>query len=236
MSVSTRISRFFRFGLLGGMRSIEINPEDFRRYLAKKHGIYVSDFRQLRHMPVERLDTVAKVLIRDSQRIAFLEGAGFGFGGMITLIPDAGLLTFITLRLIQRLCLLYGFDFRNQEQKRELWLAAAAATGIDLGKDLAEKGLVEKLAPMIVERLAVRLGAEAAEKWVARLIPLASSAICGGLNFGFVRAWGHRVQKNLHAQFVATVPQYQAPYASGPVRTAVVSAKPRPILPASVTA
>jgi hypothetical protein len=231
MSVGTKISRLFRFGLSGGLRSIEINPDDFRRYLARKHGICVSDFRQLRYMPVERLDAVAKVLIRDAQRMAFLEGAGLGLGGMITLIPDAGLLTFITLRLIQRLCLLYGFDFHNDEQKRELWLAAAAATGIDFGKDLAEKGLVERLAPMIVERLAVRLGAEAAEKWVARLIPLASSAICGGLNFGFVRAWGRRVQKNLHTQFVATVPPYQAPYTTSPVRRAI-PAKPRPILPA----
>jgi hypothetical protein len=188
------------------MRSIEINREDFRRYLARKHKIHVTDFRQLRYFPVEQLDSVAAALVRDAQRLAFFEGAGFGLGGMITLVPDAGLLTIITLRLIQRLCLLYGFDFRNDEQKRELWLAAAAATGIDFGKDLAEKGLVEKIAPMIVERLAVRLGAEAAEKWVARLVPLASSAICGGLNFGFVRAWGRRVQRNLHAQFVATPP------------------------------
>jgi uncharacterized protein (DUF697 family) len=149
---------------------------------------------------------------------------------MITLVPDAGLLTIITLRLIQRLCLLYGFDFRNEEQKRELWLAAAAATGIDFGKDLAEKQLVEKIAPMIIERLAVRLGAEAAEKWVARLIPLASSAICGGLNFGFVRAWGRRVQRNLHAQFIASQP----PVYPGPIlpATASVPTPVRAILPA----
>jgi len=204
MGIGTSVTKLFRFGLRGGMRSIEINREDFRRHLARKHKIYVTDFRQLRYFPVEQLDSVAAVLIRDAQRLAFLEGAGFGLGGMITLVPDAGLLTIITLRLIQRLCLLYGFDFRNDEQKRELWLAAAAATGIDFGKDLAEKQLVEKIAPMIVERLAVRLGAEAAEKWVARLVPLASSAICGGLNFGFVRAWGRRVQRNLHAQFIST--------------------------------
>jgi hypothetical protein len=210
MSVGSAVSKLFRFGIKGGMRSVEINPEEFRRYLAKKHGICVNDFRHLRYMPVEKLDAVAAVLIRDAQRMAFLEGAGFGFGGMITLIPDAGLLTLITLRLIQRLCLLYGLDYRNEEQKQELWLAAAAATGIDLGKDLAEKGLVEKLAPFIMERLAVRIGAEAAEKWVARLIPLASSAICGGLNFGFVRAWGRRVQKNLHTQFL-TNPSFNVP-------------------------
>ena len=207
MSLATSFSRLFRFGLRGGMRSIEIDREAFRRYLASKHKIYVTDFRQLRQYPVEQLDTVAAALIRDAQRLAFLEGAGFGLGGMITLVPDAGLLTIITLRLIQRLCLLYGFDFRNDEQKRELWLAAAAATGVDFGKDLAEKQLIEKLAPMIVERLAVRIGAEAAEKWVARLVPLASSAICGGLNFGFVRTWGRRVQRNLHSQFLTTPPR-----------------------------
>ena len=204
MGLTTTFTRLFRFGLRGGMRSIEINREEFRLYLARKHKIYVTDFRQLRRYPVEELDSVVAVLIRDAQRLAFLEGAGFGFGGMITLLPDAGLLTIITLRLIQRLCLLYGFDFRNDDQKRELWLAAAAATGIDFGKDLAEKQLVEKIAPRIVERLAVRIGAEAAEKWVARLVPLASSAICGGLNFGFVRGWGRRVQRNLHAQFLTT--------------------------------
>jgi hypothetical protein len=206
MSLSAPFSKLFRFGLRGGLRTIEINREDFRRYLARKHAIFVTDFRQLRHYPVERLDAVAAVLIRDSQRLALLEGAGFGFGGMITIVPDAGLLTLITLRLIQRLCLLYGFDFRNDDQKRELWLAAAAATGIDFGKDLAEKQLAEKLAPFIAERLAVRIGAEAAEKWVARLIPLASSAICGALNFGFVRGWGRRVQRNLRAQFLSARP------------------------------
>jgi hypothetical protein len=223
MSLGTTFTKLFRFGLRGGMRSIEINPEEFRRYLAQKHAIYVTDFRQLRQLPVERLDAVAANLIRDSQRLALLEGAGFGFGGMITLVPDAGLLTIITLRLIQRLCLLYGFDFRSEEQKRELWLAAAAATGIDFGKDLAEKGLVEKIAPMIVERLAVRLGAEAAEKWVARVIPLASSAICGGLNFAFVRGWGRRVQRNLHAQFISSAPAPRPPIPSRPSLTIVPS-------------
>jgi len=218
MGLTAPFSRLLRFGLKGGLRSIEIDREGFRRYLSQKHGINVNDFRHLRYMPVERLDVVAKVLIRDAQRLALLEGAGFGLGGMITIVPDAGILTLITLRLIQRLCLLYGFDFRDDEQKRELWLAAAAATGIDFGKDLAEKGLVEKLAPMIVERLTVRIGAEAAEKWVARLIPLASSAICGGLNFAFVRGWGRRVQRNLRAQFISAAP---APRPSLPTRPAL---------------
>jgi len=45
----------------------------------------------------------------------------------------------ITLRLIQRLSLLYGFEAHGHDQRVEMWKAAAAASGIDYGKDLAEK-------------------------------------------------------------------------------------------------
>ena len=68
--------------------------------------------------------------------LALAQGAGLGLGGMITLIPDASLLTIITLRLIQRLCLLYGFEEKDKDQRLELWMAAAAAAGIDFSKDL----------------------------------------------------------------------------------------------------
>src|SRR5260370_5278750 len=81
-----------------------------------------------------------------------------------------------------------------------MWKAAAAAAGIDYGKDLAEKQLLEKLAPRIAERFAVKLGAETAEKWVGRLIPLAGSAIGGALNFSFVSGWGRRLQHHLPAE------------------------------------
>ncbi len=113
------------------------------------------------------------------------------------MLPDASLLTIITLRLIQRLCLLYGFERKGNEERVELWLAAAAAAGIDFGKDLAEKQMVEKLAPRLAGRLAVKIGEESAEKWVGRMVPLASSAIGGALNYSFVRTWGRRVQRHL---------------------------------------
>ena len=101
------------------------------------------------------------------------------------------------------LCLLYGFESRGRDDRLELWMAAAAASGVDYGKDLAEKQVLEKLAPRIAKQLAAKIGQEAAEKWVGRLIPLASSAIGGALNFSFVRGWGRRVQRNLRARHVA---------------------------------
>jgi len=194
------LGRFVQFGLLRGLKSVEVRPEDFRRELSEKHGLWVPDFARMKDVPIEQLDGIAAALIRDSERMALLEGAGFGLGGLVTFLPDASLLTVITLRLIQRLALLYGFHAKGRDERIEMWKAAASAAGIDYGKDLAEKQLFEKLAPRVAERFAARVGAEAAEKWVGRLIPLASSAIGGALNFAFVRSWGRRVQRHLRAR------------------------------------
>jgi hypothetical protein len=198
--------RFLRFGVLRGLRSIEIDPEEFRGELSDKHGLWVPDFARMKDVPMERLDAIARTLIRDAERLALAEGAGFGLGGMITFLPDASFLTVITLRLIQRLSLLYGFETHGRDQRMEMWKAAAAAAGMDYGKDLAEKQILEKLAPRIAGRFAAKIGAEAAEKWAGRLIPLAGSAIGGALNFSFVRSWGRRVQRQLRAKHLEAKP------------------------------
>jgi hypothetical protein len=197
------VGRFLRFGVLRGMRTVEIDPEDFRQQLAEKHGLWVPHFGRMKDVPLEKLDAIAQRMIHDAQRLAMAQGAGFGLGGMITVIPDTGLLTVITLRLIQRLCLLYGFEDNGTERRVQMWLAAAAAAGVDFTKDIAEKQIVEKLAPAIASRLALRIGEESAEKWVARAVPLASSALGGALNYTFVRGWGRRVQRYLREKHLA---------------------------------
>lgn len=191
------VGRFLRFGMLRGLRSVEIDPEKFRRNLAEKHGLWVPHFGRMKDAPLDKLDAIAERLIHDAERLAMAQGAGFGLGGMITVIPDTGFLTIITLRLIQKLCLLYGFEENGNERRVQMWMAAATAAGIDFSKDMAEKQMIEKLAPRIASRLAVRIGEESAEKWVGRLVPLASSAIGGALNYSFVRTWGRRVQRHL---------------------------------------
>jgi|SRR5208282_1500077 len=197
------VGKFLRFGVLRGLRSVEIDPEEFRRNLAEKHGLWVPHFGRMKDAPMEKLDAIAERLIHDAQRLAMAQGAGFGLGGMITVIPDTGFLTLITLRLIQKLCLLYGFEGTGDERRLEMWMAAATAVGIDFSKDLAEKQMIEKLGPRIATRLAVHLGEESAEKWVGRLVPLASSAIGGALNYSFVKTWGRRVHRHLREKHLA---------------------------------
>jgi hypothetical protein len=214
--------RLLRFSAVGSLRSLEVDPEAFRRELAEKHAVWVPNFERMSDVPIERLDAIAAKLIRSAGQLALAEGVGFGFGGMLTLVPDTSLLVVITLRLIQRLSLLYGVPVHDPDQRLEMWKATAAAAGVDYGKDLAEKQVFERLAPRIARALAAKMGAEAAEKWAGRLIPLASSAIGGAMNYTFVRAWGRRVQRHLREQHVARRPSSTVVQRNGQVHTGTV--------------
>ena len=118
----------------------------------------------------------------------------------MTLLPDMGVLATITIRLLQKLSLLYGFNYRTEDEELELWMAAASAAGLDLGRDFLEKQAVERLVPRIIDRIAVKVGAEFAEEWVGRFVPLVSAGLAGGLNYYFVRSWGRRAQRHFEAR------------------------------------
>jgi len=48
-----------RFGVKRGLRSVEIDPEDFRKQLANKHGLWVPNFGRMQDVPLEQLDEIA---------------------------------------------------------------------------------------------------------------------------------------------------------------------------------
>jgi uncharacterized protein (DUF697 family) len=107
-----------------------------------------------------------------------------------------GILSAITVRMLQKLSLIYGFEYTSADEETELWLAAATAAGLDLGRDFIEKQAVERIVPRIIDRIAVKVGTEVAEKWSARVIPVLSAGAGGTLNYYFVRSWGRRAQKH----------------------------------------
>jgi uncharacterized protein (DUF697 family) len=139
-------------------------------------------------------------VIRGGMKMAAAEGAGFGLGGILTIVPDLGILSAITMRTIQKLSLIYGFELNTDEEIADLWIAAASAAGVDIGRELLEKEVVNKFVPRVIQRIAVKAGSEVAEKWAGRLIPLTSSAIGCALNYYFVRAWGLRAQAHFRAK------------------------------------
>jgi hypothetical protein len=143
---------------------------------------------------VGHLDNLADLIIRGGMKAAAAEGAGLGLGGLITVIPDLGILAGITLRTIQKLSLLYGFEYNTEDETAELWIAAATAAGVDISRELVEKELVRKFVPRVIQRIAAKASVEVVEKWAGRLIPLTSSVIGAGLNYYFVKAWGERAR------------------------------------------
>jgi hypothetical protein len=142
-------------------------------------------------------------------KFAAAEGAGFGMGGLITILPDLGFLSAITMRTIQKLSLVYGFQFNTDNEIAELWIAAASAAGVDISRDLVEKEFVNKFVPRVIQRIAARASAEVVEKWAGRMIPLVSSAIGAGLNYWFVRAWGERARTHFRERYLQVRQQSQ---------------------------
>ena len=142
------------------------------------------------------LDDLAQRVIRSGMKMAAAEGAGLGLGGILTIVPDLSILAGITLRTVQKLSLLYGFEYTTEEETAELWIAAASAAGVDISRELLEKEVVNKFVPKVIQRIAMQASGEVVEKWSGRLIPIVSSLIGAGLNYYFVSAWGERAQRH----------------------------------------
>jgi hypothetical protein len=183
-------------GLTRAYSTVQVNPDKFLLQLRTAYRMPISGYHGVYSLEIGEIDRVADDLIRSGMKLAAAEGAGFGLGGMITILPDLGLLSAITMRTIQKLSLVYGFPFNTDGEIAELWIAAASAAGVDISRDLVEKEVVNKFVPRVIQRIAARASVEVVEKWAGRLIPLVSSALGAGLNYWFVRAWGERAKKH----------------------------------------
>lgn len=187
-SVENAIQR----GFTRAYETVRVDPERFLFQLRAAYGLPIATFRGVYSVEMSRLDDVAESVIRGGMKLAAAEGAGFGLGGIITIVPDLGILSAITMRTIQKLSLIYGFEMNSDDEIAELWIAAASAAGVDISRELLEKEVVNRFVPKVIQRIAARATTEVVEKWAGRLIPITSSVIGGLLNYYFVRAWGQR--------------------------------------------
>jgi hypothetical protein len=212
-------------GLTRAYSTVRVNPDKFLLQLRAGYRMPISGYHGVYSLEIGEVDAVADSVIRAGMKIAAVEGAGFGLGGLITIVPDLGILSAITMRTIQKLSLIYGFQFNTDDEIAELWVAAASAAGVDISRELLEREVINKFVPRVIQRIAAKASAEVVEKWAGRVIPLASSAIGAGLNYWFVRAWGQRAKMHFRqrhlllrqrAQQAAWIAQGQA---SLPTRT-----------------
>ena len=205
-------------GLTRAYETIKVDPERFLFQLRAAYGLPIITFKGVYSVEMSKLDDVAEAVIRSGMKLAAAEGAGLGMGGIITIMPDLGILSAITMRMIQKLSLVYGFELNTDDEIAELWIAAASAAGVDISRELLEKEFVNRFVPKVIQRIAARASAEVVEKWAGRLIPVASSAIGCALNYYFVRAWGQRALAHFrkkHLDMRATLTMEQEKISAG---------------------
>lgn len=191
-----RLQKAIASGFSKAYVRVRVDPNGYLDHVRRAHRLPIQSFDDMFLLPQETVDNVADQTISGAMKFAALEGTGFGIGGLLTVIPDMGILAAIAVRMLQKLSLLYGFTYATEEEEAMLWIAAATAAGVDFGRELVEREAVERFVPRVVERIAVKLGAEVAEKWSARIVPMISGALGGTLNYYFIRAWGQRAKEH----------------------------------------
>lgn len=191
-----------RSGLQHAYETVKVDPDKFLLQLRMAYGVPITSFQGLYSVEISTLDDLANRIIRSGMKVAAAEGAGLGLGGLLTVLPDLSILAAVTLRTIQKLSLVYGFEYNTDEETANLWIAAASAAGVDISRELLEKEVVNRFVPKVIQRIALQASKEAVEKWSGRIIPIASSVIGAGLNYYFVRAWGERAKNHFRQRHV----------------------------------
>ena len=174
-------------GLTRAYSTVRVDPDRFLLQLRTAYRMPISGYHGVYSLEIGEIDAVADSVIRSGMKVAAVEGAGFGLGGLITIVPDLGILSAITMRTIEKLSLVYGFEFKTDDEIAELWVAAASAAGVDISRELLEKEVVNKFVPKVIQRIAAK----------------ASAAIGAGLNYWFVRAWGGRAKAHFRQRHLA---------------------------------
>lgn len=187
-----RLENAIRGAFSRAYHTIKVNPDRYLEHLRLAYDLPALTYNGVYSVPLHVLDEIAEDTVQSSRKIALAEGAGLGMGGMFTMVPDLGILAAITLRMVQKLSLIYGFQYNTEDEQAELWVAAASAAGVDISRELLEKQFLSKFVPRVIQRIAASASAEIVDKWAARLIPIVSSAIGAGLNYYFIKVWGER--------------------------------------------
>lgn len=198
-------------GLRRAYSQVRVDEGKFLRHVRRAHHLPVGSWPEMLQFHPDVIAPIAECTVASSSKIAALEGAGLGIGSFLTAVPDMGILAAITLRMLQKLSLLHGFEYAVEEDNIQLWIAAATAAGVDLGRDFLGKQAMEQVVPRIIDRIAVRVGQDVAEKWAGRLIPVIGMGAGAAINYYFVRSWGRRARAHFARRHRAIRERFQTP-------------------------
>jgi hypothetical protein len=189
-----------RAGFRTAYRQVRLDSDKYLIHVRRVYRLPIENWQDVHQLDEAVLRSPADRVIAASAKAAALEGMGLGIGGISTILPDMGILSAITVRMLQKLSLIHGYEYSTDEEVMALWLAAASAAGLDLTREFLEKRVVEHVVPRVIDLIAVKVGAEVAEKWIGRVLPVVSAGTAGVLNYYFIRGWGRRAQSHFLAR------------------------------------
>src|SRR5690348_11360088 len=122
--LTQRMQEAIQEGLSRAYETLKVDADRYLRHLRSAHGLPVESFGQVYRIHPKVLDTIADQTITAGMKLAAAEGLGLGLGGAFTALPDIGVLSAITMRMLQKLSLIYGFEYSTDAEIAELWIAA----------------------------------------------------------------------------------------------------------------
>jgi hypothetical protein len=79
-----------------------------------KEGLTISDISS---MPLEKMDQVSEDFKKSRAKMATVQGATTGFGGIFTLAVDIPMILGLSLKTLQEIAIAYGYDPRQKEER-----------------------------------------------------------------------------------------------------------------------
>ncbi len=169
-------------------------------YAYQKRDLPVESFYDIRRLPVEQIDEVAKQYITQGSWLSAGEGAATGFGGALSMAADAVSLLALQLRTIQQIGYCYGFDVTKPEEKLFAAKLLAEAYGHPAHKERSAllnemrsaanllKGqlpfgaLEQRLFAKGLSKVAQKIGVKLGGRKTAQVIPVLGAVVGGVIN------------------------------------------------------
>src|SRR5262249_43908566 len=90
-----RIETALVHGLTRAYETVKVDPAKFLIQLRAAYGLPITGFHGVYGLELTHLDDIAQSVIRSGMKVAAAEGAGLGLGGIMTVVPDLGILSAI---------------------------------------------------------------------------------------------------------------------------------------------
>ncbi|MGA8941779.1 MAG: EcsC family protein [Thermoactinomyces sp.] len=121
-----------------------INDQETLNRVSKAAGIKNGSLslEEVAHVPLSVLNKVAEETKEHHKQIATMQGATTGFGGIFTLAIDIPALVGISLRVLQEMALIYGYQPREKKERIFIVKCLQFASSDFVGK----KTILEQLA------------------------------------------------------------------------------------------